>query len=169
LPRPPITPIEEMGRIPLSDVSDTPPHPISFSLDARTRAEVERRIDDILGDPLPNGKGKRTKLPPTERHKFRSALIEVVEYAHSLAAKGPLPNRVPGQGPPPDNAKLIFVEDIVHECEVAGLKPGLRFIEPESLPVRLFKELASLLWRPVKDPRRVFQRWRRYRETLVRG
>ena len=169
MPRPPITPIEEMGRIPLSEVSDTPPPPVSFSLDARTLAEVERRIDNILGDPLPNGKGKRTKLPPTERDKFKSALIEAAEYAYSLAAKGPLPNRVSGQGPPPDNTKLIFVDDIVHECEVAGLKTRSRFIEPKSLPVRLFKELASLLWRPVKDPRRVFQRWRRYRETLVRG
>jgi integrase len=171
----------EMGRIPLSEVSDTPPLPISFSPDERTLVckgkklrldkVVELRLDAILCDPqgLPNGKGNRTKLDFDQKQKLKSALKKAVEYAHSLASKGPLPNRVPGRGPSPDNTKLIFVDDIVHECEVAGLKPGLRFIKPESLPVRLFKELAPLLWRPVKDPRRVFQRWRRYRETLVRA
>jgi hypothetical protein len=69
LPRPPIISIEEMGLIPLSEVSDTPPRPVSFSLDARLLAEVMRRIDEVLDEPrgLPNGKGKkRIKLTPDQ-------------------------------------------------------------------------------------------------------
>lgn len=161
-----------MGLIPLSEMSDAPPSPVSFHLDKHVFAKAARRIYDILGDTrgLPNGKGKRRKkLTPTEKDKFKSKLIEATQYGHSLAAKGPLPNFVPGQGPPPDNAKLIFIDDIVRACEVPGLKPGLRFIDPLSLPVHLYIALASLLWMPVKDPRRVFKRWRRYRETIVRG
>src|SRR5215831_14623147 len=77
LPRPPITSIEEMGLIPLSEVSDTPPRPVSFSLDARLLAEVMRRIDEVLDEPrgLPNGKGKkRIKLTPDQTHIVKPAL-----------------------------------------------------------------------------------------------
>ena len=181
MPRPPITPIEEMGRIPLSEVSDTPPLPISFSLDERTLVckgkklrldkVVELRLDAILGDPqgLPNGKGNRTKLDSDQKQKLKSALKKAVEDAHVWASKGRLPNRVPGRGRPPDNAKFIFIDDITRACEGAGLKPGLRYIDPVSLPVHLFIELHRLLWGPVKDPRRFFERWQRYRKTLVRG
>jgi integrase len=161
----------EMGRIPLSEVSDTPPPSVSFSLDARTREHVVQRIDKVLCDDrgLPDGRGKRTKLTPTERHKFKLALIEAVEHAHVWASKGPLPNRVKGRGRPPDNAVFVFIDDIIRACKSAGLKPGLRYIRPVSLPVRLYIELAPLLWGPVKDPRRLFQRWQCYRKTLIRG
>jgi hypothetical protein len=109
-------------------------------------------------------------LAPTERHKFKSALIEAVEHAHVWVSKGPLKNRLPGAGRPPDNASFIFIDDIVRACEQAGVKPGLRYTAgSESLPVRLFIELAPLLWGPVKAPRRVFERWRRHRQSLVRG
>ena len=171
----------EMGRIPLSEVSDTPPLPISFSLDERTLVckgkklrldkVVELRLDAILGDPqgLPNGKGNRTKLDSDQKQKLKSALKKAVEDAHVWASKGRLPNRVPGRGRPPDNAKSIFIDDITRACEGAGLKPGLRYIDPVSLPVHLFIELHRLLWGSVKDPRRFFERWQRYRKTLVRG
>jgi len=172
LPRPPITSIEEMGLIPLSEVSDTPPPPVSFSLDARLLAEVMRRIDEVLDEPrgLPNGKGKkRIKLTPDQTHILKPALIEAVEHAHVWAATRPLPNRVRGRGRPPDNAVFLFIDDLVLAIESAGLKPGLRYVKDlESLPVRLFIELASLLWGPVKAPRRVFQRWQRFRPTLTR-
>ena len=161
----------EMGLIPLSEMSDTPPPPVSFHLDKKVLAKAALRIDEILGDPrgLPNGKGKRTKLTPNERDKFKSKLIEVMQYAHSLAAKGPLPNRVPGRGRPPDNAVFLFIDDLVQAHEEVGLKPSLRYVSPESLLVRLFIKLVPLLWRPVKAPRRFFQRWQRYRSDLHRG
>jgi hypothetical protein len=142
------------------------------TLDARVRAKVLERIDNLLRDPrgLPNGKRNRTKLTLTERHKFKSALIEAVSYAHVWASNKPLPNHVPGRGRPPDNAVFIFIDDIVRACEDAGLKPGLRYVRAsESLPVQLFIELASLLWGPVKAPRRLFQRWQRLRADLRRG
>jgi hypothetical protein len=141
------------------------------SLDAQLLAKLEQRIDNLLRDPrgLPNGKGKRTKLTLTNRQKFKSALIEAVEYAAVWASKGPLPNRAQGRGRPPDNAVFVFIDDIVHACEGCGLKPGLRYVSAsESLPVGMYIELAPLLWGPVKAPRRVFERWQRHRRTLGR-
>jgi hypothetical protein len=162
LPRPPIISIEEMGLIPLSEVSDTPPRPVSFSLDARLLAEVMRRIDEVLDEPrgLPNGKGKkRIKLTPDQTHILKPALIEAVEYAHVWAATRPLPNRVRGRGRPPDNAVFLFIDDLVLALEGIGLNPSLRYVaHSESLLVRLFIELAPLLWGPVKAPRRLFER-----------
>jgi hypothetical protein len=136
----------ETGRIPISEFPDTPPIPASFSL------------------------GKRTQLTLTQRHKFKSALIEAVEHANVWASRGPLPNRVRGRGRPPDNAVFIFIDDIVRACEGAGLKPGLRYVNgSESLPVLLFIKFARLLWGPVNNPRRLFERWQRLRADLRRG
>jgi hypothetical protein len=160
-----------MGRIPLSDVSDTPPPPVSFSLDTRLLAKVERRIDKVLSEPrgLPNGKSKRTKLTRPQGNELKSALIEAVEYANVWASSRPLPNRLPGLGRPPDNAVFIFIDDMARACESVGLKPGLRYVNgSESLLVRLFIELTPLLWGPVKAPRRLFERWQRLRPTLTR-
>jgi hypothetical protein len=143
-----------------------------FGPDARVLAKVEERIDNLLRDPkgLPNGKGKRTTLSPSNAQKFKSALMHAVGYASVWASEGPLPNKVKGRGRPPDNAVFIFIDDIVRACEAAGLKPGLRYVsDSESLPVRLFIELAPLLWGPVKAPRRLFQRWQRLRPSLRRG
>ena len=173
MPRPPITSIEEMGLIPLSEVSDTPPRPVSFSLDARLLAEVMRRIDEVLDEPrgLPNGKGKkRIKLTPDQTHILKPALIEAVEHAHVWAATRPLPNRVRGRGRPPDNAVFLFIDDLALALEGIGLNPSLRYVaHSESLLVRLFIELAPLLWGPVKAPRRLFERWQRLRPTLTRA
>jgi hypothetical protein len=159
-----------MGRIPLSEVSDTPPPLISPSLKLQVQAQAARRIDDILGDPrgLPNGKGKRTKLTLTDRDELKSALMNAVGHAAVWASNKPLPNRVRGPGRPPDNSVFIFIEDLAHAFEVVGLKPGLRYIEPVSALVGLFIELSPLLWGPVKDPRRYFQRWQRLRHDLRR-
>ena len=143
-----------------------------YSLDAPLLARLDQRIDNILRDypkGLPNGKGKRTKLTPTNARKFKLALIDAVGHASVWASKGPLRNRVQGRGRPPDNAVFLFIDDIVCACEGCGLKPGLRYVsDTESLPVRVFIELAPLLWGPVKAPRRLFQRWQRLRPTLVR-
>jgi hypothetical protein len=79
------------------------------SLDPRVQEDAARRIDNIVRDPkgLPNGKGKRTKLTPSEAHKFKQALIEALERAYVLASKGPLPNRIQRRGRPADNVTFI--------------------------------------------------------------
>lgn len=140
-------------------------------IDPKLEAKAGRRIDDLLNDPtgLPNGKHRRTMLASIDAHKLKSALIDAVEHAAVFAKHGPLPNHVKGRGRPPDNAVFIFIDDIVRAYEKAGLKPGLRYVEgSESLPVRLYIELAPLLWPPTKNPRRLFQRWQRYRSDLIR-
>jgi hypothetical protein len=138
---------------------------------ARDAAEVDRRITKLLRDPkgLPDGKGKRTRLSRPQEHMLRSGLAEAFEYAAVFAADGPLPDRTKRPGRPADNAVLIFIDDIMRACQTAGLKPGLRYVTPKSLPVLVYIELAPLLWsgRP-KNPRRLFERWQRYRPILVR-
>jgi hypothetical protein len=140
------------------------------SLGTQLAANAEQRIDQLLRDPkgLPNGKGKRTRLSPTKARKFKSALVDAVGHASVWASHAPLPNRVQGRGRPPDNAVFIFINDIVRACKKAGLKPGFRFVAgSESLPVRIFIELAPLLWGPIKAPRRQFERWERLHPTLA--
>jgi hypothetical protein len=112
-----------------------------FSLDAQLARKVTQRIDPLLTDPagVPNGKSKRRQLSRDEATKLTKSLIEAVGHASVFAANGPLPNRVRGLGRPPDNSVLIFIDDIIRACEVAGLKPGLRYVKPESLPVRIYK------------------------------
>jgi len=159
------------GLIRILEEPEPPGHTLVSALDARVLAKADRRIDNVLDDSrgLPDGKGKRTTLTSTEKHKLKSAIMEAVEHANVWASSRPLPNRVPGRGRPPDNAVFLFIDDLVLAIESAGLKPGLRYVKDlESLPVRLFIELASLLWGPVKAPRRVFQRWQRFRPTLTR-
>lgn len=134
--------------------------------------EIEKRIDTIINNPkgLANGRGRRTKLSPDDAQRFKAALIDAVGFAANHAAHGPLPNRTPGVGRPPDNAFFIFIDDIVRACEAAALTPGLRYVSgSESVPVQVFIELAPLLWGPVKAPRRVFQRWQRLRSDLARS
>jgi hypothetical protein len=135
-------------------------------------AKVLERIDPILGDPkgLPAGKNKRKKLTQRAADEFRSALIDAVGHASVWASNGPLPNRLQQRGRPPDNAVFIFIDDIMLACERAGLQPGLRYVAgTESLPVLIYKELAPLLWPgSVRAPRRFFERWQRYRQTLHR-
>jgi hypothetical protein len=137
----------------------------------RETAELDRRIAKLLSNPkgFPDGKGKRTRLTPSQALMLRSGLVDAAGYAALLAANGPLPNRVQGRGRPPDNAVLIFIGDIIRACQAAGLKPGLRYVNPVSLPVLVYNELAPLLWpgNP-KNPRRLFERWQRLRPTLVR-
>jgi hypothetical protein len=145
---------------------------LTSSLNKPLLAKVKRRIDNVLRDPkgLPNGRNKRTKLNKIEAQKFKLALVIAAGQASVWASKGPLPNRVQGVGRPPDNAIFIFIDDIMRACRTVGLKPGLRYVDgSESLPVRLFKELAPLLWPgSARAPRRYFERWQRLRGTLVR-
>jgi hypothetical protein len=145
-----------------------------YSLDPPVTAKAVGIIDSLLNDPkgLPNGKNKRTKLDGTDAQRFKSALIEAVGHAAVCASQGALPNRVQGRGRPPDNAIFIFIDDIVRACEVAGLRPGLRYVSgSESLPVTIYKDLAPLLWGGTASttPRRVFERWQRYRNNLIRS
>jgi hypothetical protein len=135
----------------------------------RCAAECDLRITKLLSDPegLPDGKGKRTKLTRLKKQRLRSVLAEALEYAALFP--GPLPNRRSGLGRPPDNAVLIFIDDIHRACRAADLKPGLRYIKPVGLPVALFVELAPLIWPDTsKNPRKLFERWKRHRPTLVR-
>jgi hypothetical protein len=139
--------------------------------DERLHAKLRQRIDNLLSDPtgVPNGKGKRTKLAPDDVQRLKSALVDAASHASVWAANQPLPNRVKGRGRPPDNAVFIFIDDIMRACERVGLKPGLRYDEgSESLPVHLFIECAPLLWGPAKNPRRLFERWQRNQNTLIR-
>jgi hypothetical protein len=140
------------------------------ALDAQTLAKVVRRVDALLADPngLHNGH-KRTKLTEDDAEKFKLALIIAVGHASVWASRGPLVNRAKGRGRPPDNAVFLFIDDLVLALEGVGLKPSLRYVAgSESLLVRLFIELAPLLWGPVEAPRRVFERWQRFRPTLTR-
>jgi hypothetical protein len=102
----------------------------------RCAAECDLRITKLLSDPegLPDGKGKRTKLTRLKKQRLRSVLAEALEYAALFP--GPLPNRRSGLGRPPDNAVLIFIDDIHRACRAADLKPGLRYIKPVGLPGR---------------------------------
>jgi hypothetical protein len=145
---------------------------LTHELDESLAARLDRRISSLLDAPmgLPNGRGKRTRLTATNAQKLKLALIDAAGHAAVFAANESLPNRVRGRGRPPDNAVFIFIDDIVRACEAVGLKPGLRYVAgSESLPVRLYIELAPLLWpnRP-KNPRRLFQRRRRHRSDLIR-
>ena len=144
----------------------------SYEIDAALIDKARRRIDNLLGNPqgLPNGKHKRTKLTSDTQKKLNCKLIDAVGHAAVFASNGSLPNLVPGRGRPPDNAVFIFIDDIIRACIAADLKPGLRYVAgSESLPVRLYIALAPLLWpgQP-KNPRRLFQRWQRYRSDLSR-
>ena len=155
---------------------NTPPtnssRAIAHSLDKKTSTALAQCIDKILRNPkgLPNGKGRRTTLTLSNAQNLKSALIEAVEYASVWASKGPLQNRVQGVGAPPDNAPLLFIDDIIRACKKAGLKPGLRYVSDlESLPVSIYIELAPLIWpASAKNPRRLFERWQRLQSTLVR-
>jgi hypothetical protein len=142
------------------------------SPDPRLQTVATRRIDSLLRNPrgLQNGKGNRTKLALSSANAFKWALIDAVGQASVWASYGPLPNRISGRGRPPDNAVFVFIDDIMRACKAAGLKPGLRYVRgSESLPVRVYQELAPLLWPGrVKAPRRVFQRWQRLQQTLIR-
>ena len=129
----------------------------------RGKAAFDRRIDKVLANPsgFPNGKGQRTKLSPSSLAKLKSDLADAYGHAAVFASVGPLPNRKKSRGSPPDNAKLIFIDDIVRAIEAAGLKPGLRYSEPVSLPVCIYRELSPLLWPGAASPRRLFERWQR--------
>src|SRR5438309_622405 len=87
--------------------------------------EAGRRINVLLNDPkgVPDGKNKRTKLTLDQRELLKSKLIDAIGHASVHAANGPLPNRVPGRGRPPDNAVFIFIDDIWRACETVGVKP----------------------------------------------
>jgi len=143
---------------------------LSSPVDDRLAAKVDRRIDKLIQNrgALPGGKGKRTSLSPADVKKLKSALVDAVGHASVFALNGPLPNRITGRGRPPDNSVFIFIDDIVRACEAVGLKPGLRYMSVESFPVQIFIELAPLLWGPVRAPRRLFERWKRYRSDLIR-
>jgi len=108
-------------------------------------------------------------LTPEQQELLCSALLEAVGHASVFVEHGPLPNKVPGRGRPPDNAVLLFIDDIWQACVAAGLKPGLRYVSgTESLPVGLFMELSALMWGPTQNPRRFFERWQRHRSDLIR-
>jgi hypothetical protein len=142
---------------------------------SRLRERAEQRIDKLLHNPhgLPNGKAKRSQLSAIAKEQLKSALMEAVGYASTWTdtrGTGTLPNRVRGRGRPPDNAIFVFIDDVMRACRGAGLTSGLRYVPgAQSVPVRIFIELAPLLWPVGKDPRRFFQRWQRNRRNLARS
>ena len=146
---------------------------LTCELDIPLAARVDACVRNLIADPrgLQDGKGRRTRLTAANAEKFRLALIDAVGHATVFASNGPLPDRVRKRGRPADNAFFIFIDDIVRACEAAGLKPGLRYVAgSESLPVRIYIELAPLLWPGhTKNPRRLFERWRYHRSGLVRN
>jgi hypothetical protein len=132
-------------------------------LAARDKVAFDRCIDKMLANPrgFPDGKGKRTKLSPSSIANLKSDLADAYGHAAVFASNGSLANRKKSRGSPPDNAKLIFIDDIMRAVEAVGLKPGLRYSEPASLPVRIYRELSPLLWPGAASPRRLFERWQR--------
>jgi hypothetical protein len=166
-------------------IVEDPPPPTSVStvihsLGADELKQAEHRIDAILEElvekrPRGNGglkpegkKGRLKKLTEEEGQKFKAALIRALEHGAVWASQpAGLPNSIRSRGKPPDNSILVFIDDIMRACKVVGLKPSRRYAEPVSLPVRIYKELAPILW-PVstKAPRKVFDRWYRNRPSL---
>ena len=143
-----------------------------YRLTPREIEVFDRRIDSILHNPtgLPNGKNKRNRLTDVQARRLKSALIDAVEHAAVWAVHRALPNRLRGPGRPPDNAVLLFIDDIIGACQASGLKPGLRYVAgSESLPVLLFIELAKGLWPgSARAPRKLFERWQRVQPSLFR-
>jgi hypothetical protein len=136
-------------------------------------ARIQRAIDQIVGSsqPLPNGKGRRSTLTSKEVKQLKLDLFMAAGFAARLVVKGALKNRIFGRGRPPDNTTFIFIDDLMQACQAVGLKPGLRFVSgSQSLPVRLYIALAPILGFGVpKNPRRLFQRWKSFRNNLVRS
>jgi hypothetical protein len=144
-----------------------------WSLDPRHAEEIRLLIRELVENRgLPNGKNRRKRLNTLEARRLEDALMWATQQAAIFAAHGTtLPNRRPGKGAPPDNAKAVFIEDIYSACETAGLKPGLRYVDgSESLPVTIYKALAPKLWPgKVTAPRRIFERWqKKIRPNIVK-
>lgn len=89
-------------------------------------------------------------------------LVESMVYAASQAAARPIDNRTRGRGAPPDNARIILANDVLEACKLNGISPGLRYADPESFAVALFKAIAPIIW-PTSggNPRKTFERLRR--------
>jgi hypothetical protein len=143
-----------------------------FKFSKNVLPRLGRQIDQIVdGTPaLPNGKGRRSKLSSLEAERLKVDIVIAAGFAANLVVKGPLKNCTCGRGRPPDNITFILIDDLMQACQRAGLKPGLRFVSgSESLPVRLYVALAPILgFGKPKNPRRLFQRWQRLRNNLVR-
>jgi len=143
-----------------------------FTFNEHEFGRFRRQIDQIVGGnpSLPNGKGRRSKLNLLNAKRLKLDLLVAAGFAASLVVKGPLKDRICGRGRPPDNTTFILIDDLMRACQRAGLKPGLRFVSgSESLPVRLYVALAPLLgFGKPKNPRRLFERWQRFRRDLVR-
>jgi hypothetical protein len=143
-----------------------------FKFSENELERIRRQIDQIVdGTPtLPNGKGRRSKLDSLKVKQLKLDLLVAVGFAASLVVKGPLKNRICGRGRPPDNTTFILIDDLMKACKRAGLKPGLRYESgSEGLPVRLYIALAPVLgFGKPKNPRRLFQRWQRLNNDLVR-
>ena len=138
----------------------------AYSLDPRQAEKIRLLIIKLVHNPkgLPNGKNGRKRLNPLKSRRLKDGLMWATQQAAIFGAHGTtLPNRLPGRGAPPDNAKAIFIEDIVSACEAVGLAPGLRYVDgTESFPVRVYKALAPKVWPgKVTAPRRLFERWQK--------
>lgn len=133
---------------------------------ARIQSEIDRIVDVHLARP----KGQRAKLNSDEVQQLKLDLILAAGFAASLIINGPLKNRTRGRGRPPDNTTFILIDDTIQACQRAGLKPGLRFVSgSESLPVQLYIALAPILgFGRMKNPRKLFERWKRLAPDLHR-
>lgn len=135
---------------------------------ARIRCEICRIVDTKLD--LPNGRGRSSKLDANHAKQLRIDLLDAAGFAGCLITRGQLKNRARWRGRPPDNVTFIFIDDLMQACQKAGLKPGRRFVtDSQSLPVRLYIALAPILgFGKPKNPRRLFERWKRLVPDLIR-
>lgn len=101
-----------------------------------------------------------TRIPLDAR--IVEGLAEAMVYAASQAAIRPIPSRTSGVGAPPDNARIIFANDVLAACELHGISRGLRYASPQSFAVSLFNAVAPIIWGTGGiDPRKTFERLRK--------
>lgn len=100
------------------------------------------------------------------RRALTTPLVEELERRILLAASHAsvvVPNKVARAGPPPDNARIILVYDIMRTLNDLGLSDGAHFVPPhQSLAVELYGIVATRVW-PYKkgsllNPRSTFRR-----------
>ncbi|MGN6115516.1 MAG: hypothetical protein ACTHN2_08365, partial [Nitrobacter sp.] len=116
-----------------------------FDLSARQYVRMQNVIERVVNDHFvgPNKSNRRAKLDSSDLEQFKIDLMVAVGFAASLSIRGPLKNRKCGRGRPPDNIAFILIDDIARACGVAGIKPGLRFVEPKKgFAVDLYISLA---------------------------
>jgi hypothetical protein len=102
--------------------------------------------------------GKRVPLMGEIVDKLGQLMVDAASHASS----GAIENRVRGRGAPPDNARIIFADDVLKACGELGISQGLRYAPPESFAVDLFNTIAAIIFPGGANARKTFDRLRRH-------